>query len=146
MFWLDIVWHHGGIIHQNREDRKRKSDESRPIILLVLFAWYVGVATGYFCFSNFTKLRTTMEKKPSEINKPSEDTIDVASTSFGNTNKLSNQEIFMLFKENKDAKVTDIVRYYNRLIGLSAVQEHSRLNELTIYKRLKTVYETGAGS
>ena len=36
-----------------------------------------------------------------KINKPSEDTIDVASTSFGNTNKLSNQEIFMLFNMQK---------------------------------------------
>ena len=77
-----------------------------------------------------------------KINKPSEDTIDVASTSFGNMDKLSNQEIFMLFKESKDAKVSDIVQYYDRLIGLSAVQEHSRSNELTIYKRIKTVYET----
>ena len=32
--------------------------------------------------------------------------------------------------------MTDIVRYYSRLIGLSAVQ-------LTIYERLDTVYETG---
>ena len=48
----------------------------------------------------------------------------------------------MLFKENKDAKVSDIVQYYDRLTGLSAVQEHSQSNELTIYKRLKTVYET----
>ena len=78
-----------------------------------------------------------------KINKPSEDTTDVASTSFGNTDKLSNQDIFMLFKENKDAKVSDIVQHYDQIIGLSAVQEHSRSNELTIYKRLKIVYETG---
>ena len=37
MFWLDIVWHRCGIIHQSREGRKRKSDESRPTILLMLF-------------------------------------------------------------------------------------------------------------
>ena len=70
-----------------------------PPFYLCCFALYVGVATGYFCFLNFAKWRTTREDE--KINKPSEDTIDVASTSFGNTNKLSNQEIFMLFKMQK---------------------------------------------
>ena len=100
MFWLDIVWHRCGIIHQSREGRKRKSDESRPTILLVLFCVVRRCCYRILLFFELCKMADD-HGEDEKINKPSEDTIDVASTSFGNTNKLSNQEIFMLFKMQK---------------------------------------------
>ena len=100
MFWLDIVYYRCGIIHQSREGRKRKSDESKPTILLVLFCVVCRCCYRMLLFFELWKM-TDDHGEDEKIKKPSEDTTDVASISFGNTNKLSNQEIFTLFKMQK---------------------------------------------
>ena len=86
----------------NHSSKSRGSEEEirRITVLLVLFCVVRRCCYRILLLFELCKMANDHGENE-KINKPSEDTVDVASTSFGNTNKLSNQEIFMPFKMQK---------------------------------------------